>query len=481
MGTRRSRLVILLLPLLVGLVGLLTRPAPALAQSDPACYVAAQEALSKIGATYSQGGHLASDPVDSAGVSLPRTGPDSFDCSGLVKWAYEQAGVDVGWTTAQQVNEGQRINCTLFDLNGASTTCWAPGDLAFLQYNGGQHVSIYVGDGLFADAYNGSTGVMLHDVSQDSFYQSHFWQSRRITSGCEDMTIEPGTPSAAPSGVPPLEYPRYDQMPDLLGYVVWRIPQCEDCAEDGQSQFIRIPDPSEAPDLPKPEDWTSTYRYENRITGWTFDFELMTPTRGAAMIFNWLVWHIHRIILILICWLFVLVQWIVTILQYLANVFIAMLNAFWKFALFAWLTIRQWIYVFWSWLEATRTFFVWLNQAIAYIWAWLVAIWDVFMVVLRMFGQLLMLLLNIAMAILGLLGWVAGLGIGMILSILAAIQSTALPTELNHEHGVYYIMRGILDALHDSPLKWVLWLLYGMCYVSFIVWMARFLPSARED
>jgi hypothetical protein len=67
------------------------------------------------------------------------------------------------------------------------------------------------------------------------------------------------------------------------------------------------------------------------------------------------------------------------------------------------------------------------------------------------------------------------------LDILAALQGTTVPTQLEDEHGAYYIMRGILDALHDSQLAWVLYLAYGLCYVAFITWMARFLPSARED
>lgn len=34
------------------------------------------------------------------------TGPNQFDCSGLVQWAYAQAGVHLDRTTYQQINEG---------------------------------------------------------------------------------------------------------------------------------------------------------------------------------------------------------------------------------------------------------------------------------------------------------------------------------------------------------------------------------------
>lgn len=478
MGIRRRRLaVLLLLPVL--LAGLFPARHPAQAQTNDACQVAVQAALSKVGAPYSQGGNLPNDPLDASGFPLPRTGPDSFDCSGLVYWAYQQADIGLGWTTYQQVNDGQVIPCTLDDLNGSSTTCWAPGDLVFLQYDGGQHVALYASDGLFVDAYNHATGVVLHDVTQDSFYQTHFWQARRIASGCEDLTIDAGAPGA-PTGTPPLEYPQFDEMPELLGLVTWRIPQCEDCQEDGEP-FIHVPTLAEAPPLPGADDWTTTYNYSNRITGWSFDIEVLTPANGFRLIFNWLVWHIIRQFLNLICWLFIIAQWLVTTLQHFANALIMMANRMWQFFLFAWLTIRQWLYALWGWLGLARDFFVWAQQAMVYLWAWLVAIYEVVLVVLAMIGEFVQLLLDLVLGLLGLLGWVAGLNIGVMLDILAALQGTTVPTQLEDEHGAYYIMRGILDALHDSQLAWVLYLAYGLCYIAFITWMARFLPSARED
>lgn len=37
------------------------------------------------------------------------TGPDRFDCSGLVKWAYAQAGIGLHRTTYDQINEGVAV------------------------------------------------------------------------------------------------------------------------------------------------------------------------------------------------------------------------------------------------------------------------------------------------------------------------------------------------------------------------------------
>jgi cell wall-associated NlpC family hydrolase len=162
------------------------------------CLGAVLAAVSRQGARYSQGGALENDPLGTDGLPLPRTGPRSFDCSGLVWWAYAQAGVAIGSTTAQQINDGVMIACSLDDLRGAATRCWAPGDLIFLRSDIGRHVAIYAGDGLFMDCFNHRVGCVLHDVSQDSFYRAHFWQARRVVSGCEGMTLDPGEPVPPP-------------------------------------------------------------------------------------------------------------------------------------------------------------------------------------------------------------------------------------------------------------------------------------------
>jgi hypothetical protein len=161
--------------------------------------LAALSALTRQGARYSQGGARPDDPIDPVtGKPYPRTGPNSFDCSGLVWWSYAQAGISVGQTTQAQLNDGVALPCTLSDLNGAATRCWTLGDLIFLAYPGGRHVAIYVGQGLFMDCYNQKTGCILHDVACDPFYRAHFLEARRIVAGCEDLTIDPGQPIPSP-------------------------------------------------------------------------------------------------------------------------------------------------------------------------------------------------------------------------------------------------------------------------------------------
>jgi|GEM_PF-3366513 len=190
--------------------GIVAAPAPLEAEPagvpTSACYQAAVAALAQQGAMYSQGGYHADDPLDPrTGRTRSRLGPGSFDCSGLTAYAYAQAGISIGLTTYTQITAGTQIPCTLDDLGGRNTRCWAPGDLVFLVYGGSgqgsgpgsgsqQHVALYVGDGLFMDCYNHRVGCVLHAVEGDPFYQAHFAQGRRIASGCEGMTLDPGIP-----------------------------------------------------------------------------------------------------------------------------------------------------------------------------------------------------------------------------------------------------------------------------------------------
>ena len=67
------------------------------------------------------------------------TGPDSFDCSGLVQWSYAQAGVPLSRTTYDQINEG--IPVARADVR--------PGDLVF-PHTG--HVQLAIGHGLVVEA-----------------------------------------------------------------------------------------------------------------------------------------------------------------------------------------------------------------------------------------------------------------------------------------------------------------------------------------
>ncbi|WP_096288640.1 peptidoglycan hydrolase RipC [Mycobacterium ahvazicum] len=80
-----------------------------------------QAALTQVGTPYSWGG----------------AAPGGFDCSGLVMWAFQQAGVSLPHSSQAQANGGQPV--ALSDLQ--------PGDVVTF-YSDASHSGIYVGDGM---------------------------------------------------------------------------------------------------------------------------------------------------------------------------------------------------------------------------------------------------------------------------------------------------------------------------------------------
>jgi len=79
-------------------------------------------------------------------------GPDSYDCSGLVMWAYAHVGVTLDHWTGYQWQEGAHI----------ATSALRPGDLLFFATdtsdpNTIHHVGIYIGSGQMVEApYTGA-------------------------------------------------------------------------------------------------------------------------------------------------------------------------------------------------------------------------------------------------------------------------------------------------------------------------------------
>ncbi len=78
------------------------------------------------------------------------TGPNSFDCSGLMIYAYSQVGISLPRTSGAQYNAGTAVSRS--DLQ--------PGDLVFY-YSGISHVGMYIGNGQIIHAANPSSGVRV--------------------------------------------------------------------------------------------------------------------------------------------------------------------------------------------------------------------------------------------------------------------------------------------------------------------------------
>lgn len=124
--------------------------APAHAESDTAAE-AVDNAQEEIGTPYAYGG----------------SGPDSFDCSGLIQWSYDKAGVDLPRTTYDQFEAGEKV-----DRGDVE-----PGDLMFF-YDGPSHAGIYIGDGKMVHAPNSDSSVETVDLSD--YYDDQFTGAVRV-------------------------------------------------------------------------------------------------------------------------------------------------------------------------------------------------------------------------------------------------------------------------------------------------------------
>lgn len=91
--------------------------------------IAVRAALSRLGRPYVWGA----------------TGPDQFDCSGLVQWCYARAGIHLDRTTYQQINDGIPV----------PRSHVRPGDLVFPHPG---HVQLAIGNNLVVEApYSGAS------------------------------------------------------------------------------------------------------------------------------------------------------------------------------------------------------------------------------------------------------------------------------------------------------------------------------------
>ncbi|WP_448852351.1 NlpC/P60 family protein [Corynebacterium sp. 335C] len=101
-------------------------------------------ALSKVGSPYSWGA----------------AGPDAFDCSGLMYWAYQQMGKTIPRTSQAQLAGGTPV----------SRDQLQPGDLIGY-YPGVTHVGMYVGGGMIVHASDYGIPVQVVPIDQGGPYQ----------------------------------------------------------------------------------------------------------------------------------------------------------------------------------------------------------------------------------------------------------------------------------------------------------------------
>jgi cell wall-associated NlpC family hydrolase len=101
--------------------------------------IAVQAALTQVGMPYAWGG----------------AAPGGFDCSGLVMWAFQQAGIALPHSSQALAHGGQPVS--LSDLQ--------PGDVLTF-YSDASHAGLYIGDGLMV--HSSTYGVPVRVVPMNS-------------------------------------------------------------------------------------------------------------------------------------------------------------------------------------------------------------------------------------------------------------------------------------------------------------------------
>ncbi|MFJ4969177.1 C40 family peptidase [Streptomyces sp. NPDC088755] len=86
------------------------------------------------------------------------TGPNAWDCSGLVQAAYRTVGIDLPRVSQSQSTAGTQVS--LDNLQPGDILYWGGAGSAY-------HVAIYVGDGEFVGAQNSSTGTVQRSMDYD--------------------------------------------------------------------------------------------------------------------------------------------------------------------------------------------------------------------------------------------------------------------------------------------------------------------------
>jgi cell wall-associated NlpC family hydrolase len=102
-----------------------------------------QAALSRIGSPYSWGA----------------AGPNAFDCSGLVMWSFQQAGIALPHSSQALAAGGQPV--ALSDMQ--------PGDVV-TYYSDASHVALYIGDGMMVHASTYGMPVKVAPVGNAPIY-----------------------------------------------------------------------------------------------------------------------------------------------------------------------------------------------------------------------------------------------------------------------------------------------------------------------
>ena len=123
--------------------------------ANPSATEASRVAASMVGKPYRYGGHS----------------PSGFDCSGLVYFSYQRAGLAVPRSTGSQRARSRKVSMSRVTR----------GDLLFFDQEGkhSSHVGIYIGRNRFVHAPSSGKRVRIDELS-DPYWQKHLVDARRF-------------------------------------------------------------------------------------------------------------------------------------------------------------------------------------------------------------------------------------------------------------------------------------------------------------
>jgi cell wall-associated NlpC family hydrolase len=151
---------------------------PVEAAQTPPMETSPETTMDEPAAQQSAGSGLGSDAATLAREQLGKpyqwgaSGPNKFDCSGLVMYVYDNLGVKLPRVTGEQAYAGVHVDRE--DLQ--------PGDLVFFRLNGSRidHVGIYLGHAKFVHAPRKHEPVRT-DSLNDSYWGGRFKGGRRLS------------------------------------------------------------------------------------------------------------------------------------------------------------------------------------------------------------------------------------------------------------------------------------------------------------
>jgi len=102
-----------------------------------------------------------------------RSGPNAFDCSGLVRYVYQEiTGKSLPHYSKAQYKRAQKIK----KVNAQ------PGDLVFFFQSGAHHVGIYIGNGKMIDAPNAGKSVRVSPITGSWWGRSYTGMGRLLAA-----------------------------------------------------------------------------------------------------------------------------------------------------------------------------------------------------------------------------------------------------------------------------------------------------------